>query len=203
MKNIALLLIIISATFFNVAKAEEKWVKSTNGCTVWWDASADDVFKAVEWSGKCKDGYASGDGVAKYHMTDGTEDVFQGSMKKGKLDGDGRYKWSNGGTYAGELKNGKMHGQGIRTWPNGDRYVGSWKQHQKHGKGTVTWGNPCPTCYKSFVGNFDQNKYTTGMYTLASGEKVAKKEDSLSKLTSTYLQLITGYSVNRHAHHGN
>ena len=206
MKNISLFLMIISATFFNVAHAEEKWVKDQNGCNIWWAHSQYGMFKAVNWSGQCKKGYASGHGVARYQTIDLKQDVFRGRIKKGKLNGYGKYRWSNGGTYAGMLKNSKMHGQGTRTWPNGDRYTGSWRKSQKHGKGKVIWGKPCSSCYQSFVGHFHRNKFKTGTYTLANGKKINKRKpqsDSIKKHTDTYLSLMAGYMTNRHLHYGN
>jgi hypothetical protein len=205
MKNIALL-IIISATLFNAAHAEKKWVKTTNGCTLWWATSAYDVFKAVKWSGKCKNGYASGNGVARYYMKDKTQDIFRGHMKKGKIHGYGKYRWANGNTYAGMLKKGKIEGQGTLIWANGDRYTGSWKNHRTHGKGTISWNKPYLNHYKSFTGSFYKGQTKIGMYTRVNGTKVAKRQappTDVKAQTSTYLDLIRGYATNRHMHYGN
>ena len=206
MKNIALL-IIIFATFFNAANAKGKWVKTTNGCTTWWwSTSAAHPLKSVEWSGRCKNGYTSGNGVAKYHITNKTQDIFRGNMKKGKIHGYGKYRWANGNRYAGMWKKDKREGKGTHTWANGDRYTGAWKNNYRHGKGIVRWRKPYLNHYKSFTGNFYKGQYKTGIYTKIDGTKVAKRQSSRTDLkaqTNRYLELISGYSINRHMHYAN
>lgn len=177
MKNTTLLLIITSIVFINTASAERKWVKSTNGCTILWDSS--EVFRAVEWSGQCKNGYASGHGVAKYHMMDKTQDIFYGNMKKGELDGYGRYQWANGDRYMGFLKKGKMHG-----------------------KGKIIWNTPNQNIFKSFTGIFYQSTLKKGVYTTINGTKVAKKGSSFNDAINRYNELMSGYLINRHLYYG-
>jgi len=206
MKNIALL-IIISATLFNTANAAGKWVKTTNGCTAWWwSTSASNPLKSVEWSGQCKNGYTSGKGVAKYHITNKTQDIFRGHMKKGKIHGYGKYQWANGARYTGMFKKAKREGKGTYIWENGDRYTGSWKNNDRHGKGTVRWSKPYLNAYKSFTGNFYKGRYKTGIYTRINGTKVAKRKTQSTRLDaqiSRSLELMSGYSINRHMHYGN
>ncbi|MCK5814228.1 MAG: hypothetical protein KAH03_08210 [Cocleimonas sp.] len=226
MKWNSLLLVLLSLLFFNTAYAEKMWVKDKNQCHLFWSHSTKGMFKSVSWSGKCKNGYASGNGIAVYKMKNSTQDIYKGHMRRGKISGHGRYKWANKSTYTGEWKNNKMHGQGRRVWANKNRYAGQWKNSKMHGQGThiwfnlkrysgawknsyfhgkgkMTWKKPCPSCYKSFVGNFSYSNLKSGVYVLANGKKVNKKRSTLSDTTSTYLKLMEGYTTNRHLHYGN
>ena len=226
MKWNSLLLIFCFLLIFNTAQAEKKWVKDQNNCNIFWAHSRAGMFKSVSWSGKCKNGYASGSGIATYKMKNSTQDIYRGNIKRGKLNGAGRYQWASKNTYAGQWKNGrmqgqgryvwankntyagqwknsKMHGQGTHVWLNKKQYTGTWKNSLPHGKGTMTWVKPCPSCYQSFKGLFSRNKRVSGMYILANGKKVNKKKSALSDTTATYLELMRGYSTNRHMHYGN
>ena len=217
-RNSLLLILLVSLLFFSAVDAKGKWIKDQNGCRLWVENSANQVFKSVNWLGKCKNGYASGSGIARYTMKNWSQDIYRGDMKKGKIHGYGRYEWANKSTYAGEWKNGEIDGEGTAVSVNGQRYSGSWKNHKRHGKGKVTWKNPCPTCYQSFVGNFYKNTVRSGVYTLGNGKKINKKQTNkkqtnkkqtnkkqteLSYITSTYLDLMKGYAINRHLHYGN
>lgn len=39
-------------------------------------------------------------------------DIFIGTYKFGKADGDGQYTWKNGSVYIGKFTNGMKHGKG-------------------------------------------------------------------------------------------
>jgi len=62
---------------------------------------------AGSYEGKCKKGYANGKGTAV-----GT-DRYEGSFSNGLPHGEGKYTWSDGGTYTGEWVDGKRHGAGV------------------------------------------------------------------------------------------
>ncbi len=203
MKRNSLLLILISLLLFSTTQVEAKWLKDKNGCHLWVENSAKRVFQSVSWLGQCKNGYASGSGVARYTMKDWSQDIYRGDIKKGKIHGYGRYEWSDKSIYAGEWKNGKMNGQGTSVSASGQRYSGTWRNNKRHGKGKAIWKNPCPTCYRSFVGNFYKNNMRSGVYILGNGKKINKGKTELSNMTSTYLDLMKGYAVNRHLYYGN
>lgn len=56
------------------------------GCLVW--NNAFEPNEVIKWSGKCKDGYASGKGTLTYALGNRVE-VFKGSLLNGKMDGNG------------------------------------------------------------------------------------------------------------------
>ena len=58
-------------------------------------------------------------------------DLYEGTFKNGKMDGKGRYKFTNGNNYVGEFKDGLRNGEGT-TYGNTNRILGSgrWKDGQ-------------------------------------------------------------------------
>lgn len=201
MKRNSLLFMLLSTLFFNTAHAKTLWAIDPHGCKLWW--GSEKYLESVRWSGACRNGYASGNGVAIYTLKNSAKDIYRGEMKKGKLNGSGRYEWANKNIYMGEWKNSKAHGQGTHLWSDGKKYIGTWKNHRREGKGKMTWEKPCPSCYQSFVGNFSNDSFDSGVYTLGNGKKINKKKSKVSDTTSLYLDLMQGYLTNRHLHYGN
>jgi len=82
--------------------APPDWITATNQpCKIWNPAPQPN--ESVTWSGPCKDGFASGQGVLLW-TEDGKPDVkFEGS-------------------YA----NGKRNGHGVMITPDGNRVEGEW-----------------------------------------------------------------------------
>jgi hypothetical protein len=79
------------------------------------------------YEGRCKKGFAHGNGVAK------GKDTYEGSFKKGLPDGRGTYTWSTGERYVGEWKEGLRDGIGTYYyWEDGDKLVksGMWIDNQ-------------------------------------------------------------------------
>ncbi|MCE5347068.1 MAG: hypothetical protein LLG13_12390 [Bacteroidales bacterium] len=80
---------------------------------------------AGSYSGQCKNGLASGKGVAQ-----GT-DRYEGQFSKGVPEGKGTYTWANGTVYKGQFQSGLMEGKGemIYSTTRGDSVVtGYWKK---------------------------------------------------------------------------
>lgn len=177
MKNISLILILLSLTLINSASAKGQWIKDQKGCNLWWDKK-NTLPKSVRWTGKCKNGYASGKGVARYQDTQLGKDVYKGEMKKGKPHGKGRYTWANGDNYKGHFKHSKIHGHGYYRW----------------GKKKPS----CTSCWKSFHGDFVNNKINTGLLTYANGTtKTYKKKtkDYLSDAQALNYSTILYYGA--------
>jgi hypothetical protein len=78
------------------------WITATNQpCKIWNPSPQPD--ESVTWSGECKDGYASGEGVLRWTLNG-----------KPDLEFDGRYA------------NGKRNGPGVIITPDGRRIEGNW-----------------------------------------------------------------------------
>ena len=58
------------------------------------------------WSGACVDGKVSGEGRGVFHLPDGRQSVYEGSMRYGKAHGYGTLNHSDGDRYEGEWRNG-------------------------------------------------------------------------------------------------
>ena len=79
---------------------------------------------AVDYAGQCKDGFASGAGVAK------GRDQYRGTLAGGLPNGKGTYTWASGTRYAGGFNAGARSGFGILSVP---RAVYNPKTMAKHG----------------------------------------------------------------------
>ena len=163
--KIPLLMVVLAFAFVTVADAEAIWVKDQNGCKIWWnDGTNLKTFKAVHWTGSCRKGYGAGRGVAIYKKLDGTQDIYKGRFKRGKIHGYGKIKWGSGTQYVGMFKHDKLHGKGVITWSNGKTYKGTWKNNYINGRGVMTWSNG-----KKYIGTFRKGEYYTGVVTFADG----------------------------------
>ena len=78
-----------------------------------------------QYEGGCRNGLASGYGIAK------------GSAE-----------------YQGEFRKGLKHGKGVKTWPWGDRYEGGFVDDRRQGKGMYTWGAASPWAGERYVGDY-------------------------------------------------
>jgi MORN repeat len=102
--------IAVAAFFFLTGQAMAQtgtpsppdWITATNQpCKIWNPAPQPN--ESVTWSGPCKDGYASGQGVLRWTLN-GKPDV----------------------EYEGQYENGKRHGHGVLKTPEGRRIEGDW-----------------------------------------------------------------------------
>jgi hypothetical protein len=53
--------------------------------------------------------------------------TYDGEWWKGKMHGNGVYKFSDGGTYDGQFLMNRQHGYGRSVYSNGSEYVGDWE----------------------------------------------------------------------------
>ena len=58
-------------------------------------------------------------------------------LKEEYADGQGKYFYSDGGSYEGEWKNGKRHGKGLLTLSDGRKYFGKWNLGRKNDTGII------------------------------------------------------------------
>lgn len=69
---------------------------------------------------------------------DGDSIVYDGSIVRGKMNGQGTMTFSNGDTYTGEFKNGAFNGKGTYQAKDGWVYEGDFVNGQAEGKGKLT-----------------------------------------------------------------
>lgn len=80
-----------------------------------------------EYVGKCKKGFANGQGKAV------GKDTYEGNFKKGLPNGEGIYTWASGATYDGYWVFGERSGEGIYKYisNNADSVqAGMWKENE-------------------------------------------------------------------------
>lgn len=86
-------------------------------------------------------------------------DIFDGSLKRGKFDGSGKYTWASGDEYSGLFKSGRLDGKGKFAAANGDVFEGSFKKNKYDGIGKYTWADG-----KTFEGTFKSGRMLSGRY---------------------------------------
>ena len=120
-----------------VANAEDGFVKDVpNGCSVFKPNLK--TGETVVWQGECANGFAEGNGLAKWSAGDHSSVTFEGPFVHGKLQGEGKMIASGGDRYEGAYVDGKRDGNGIYNSANGDRFQGQYKANQRHGHGILT-----------------------------------------------------------------
>lgn len=106
------------------------------GCKVWKPNLL--PTESVTWSGACTDGYASGNGIARWSSGGKEALTYEGIFEVGLLQGHGAMVASGGDRYEGDYKDGRRDGQGVYTSSSGQRYEGGFRDNKKHGAATVT-----------------------------------------------------------------
>lgn len=125
--------------------------------------------ETITWSGKCVNGYASGQGTQQWY-NDGKETE----------------------KYVGDLKRGKRYGKGTyEIYGKGQKYVGDFKDGKSHGKGTTSWANPCSDCLVSYTGEYENGYFHgqgKGIY--ADGDEYDGRWEDGKKVGDTKFQRI-------------
>ena len=75
-----------------------------------------------------------------YYKSDFTL-IYEGEFNNDKLDGRGRYYYSDCNYYDGEFKDNLKHGVGIYIWKEGNRWEGEFYRDRFDGKGTLIHSN--------------------------------------------------------------
>ena len=129
-----------------------------------------EVFKAMCWkgtatfkeghvyTGSMRNGKMHGEG--KFAWKDGT--VYEGKFRKNEITGSGKYSWPDGTYYTGEVRDGIRNGKGTFVHPKeGYKYEGEWKDGLRHGKGILSY----------LIEGEDKDKFTGYEGTWKDGEK--------------------------------
>lgn len=73
---------------------------------------------------------------------------------KGKIEGEGTLKSSNGDKYVGSWRGEKMHGTGTYYYGDGDKYEGEWQNDKRHGVGRVEYCGENGEVQESYDGDW-------------------------------------------------
>ena len=116
---------------------------SQSGCKVWKPNLQPN--ESVTWSGDCADGYASGNGTARWSSVGKELLTYEGTFRAGVLQGKGVMTAAGGDRYEGNYKDGKRDGRGVYTTGAGHRYDGEFHENKKNGAGIATDANGVST----------------------------------------------------------
>jgi hypothetical protein len=162
---------LLAASLPAVAEGPDgKWAADQNGCKVWdYRPLSGDINPdyALYWSGKCVDGYASGEGYLQWIVGKESPGLvafgFTGTLAKGKMlgygtilrgigglkyigyfvdsqfEGHGKLLLSSYDSYEGEFSNGhKADGYAVYNWAHGEKYEGQVVDGVPSGHGVYT-----------------------------------------------------------------
>jgi hypothetical protein len=91
---------------------------------------------AVQWNGKCKDGFADGVGILTWKAADGGTMRLQGRLLRGAVAGEAKLRMGDKLTYIGSLRDGIPDGEGYLKFADGLQYEGGLRMMVREGKGT-------------------------------------------------------------------
>ena len=121
------------------------WLLDTeNGCRMWdWHPEPKD--RAV-WTGACPMGVKEGRGIVQWYEHGQAIDRFEGTYRKGKREGLGRYQWNETDHFEGIYVNDVPDGQGTAVLA-GETFSGQWKAGCfRKGTRVVAIGVPRTSC---------------------------------------------------------
>ena len=100
--------------------------------------------------------------------------IFEGSWKNDKMNGQGRHISGNRGEgyYIGEFCDNAYEGQGEYTWPDRKKYQGQFVDGHYHGLGTFWWANG-----RKYVGQFDRGcRWGKGILYSKNGDIIDQRD---------------------------
>ena len=116
---------------------EGKWYTSErSGCRFWDPAPREN--ERIEWSGRCLNGLAEGNGVLQWYLGDSPSGRYVGEARAGKLEGRGVLRYPDSGRYEGDFAESEPNGRGVYVRADGARYEGELRRGKFHGRGTLT-----------------------------------------------------------------
>jgi hypothetical protein len=131
------------------------WIADSHGCRV--ANTFPRPGESITWSGKCKDGFADGDGVLQWFFKGREDDRFEGNLAMGWAEGRGALAKADGGRYVGEWKHSVQEGTGRYDAPDGSWYQGEWKNGKPNGQGQYRRGDG-----KLFIGEWADGVFQSG-----------------------------------------
>ena len=113
-------------------------------CRLWnWRPAPEDT---ATWSGACRLRLKEGRGVVQWYEHGRAIDRFEGTYRRGKREGFGRYDWPAGQRYLGTYQDDLPHGQGSVTISDLS-LAGTWRRGcLKYGDKRIAIGVPLRRC---------------------------------------------------------
>lgn len=115
------------------ADDDATWIADKRGCKVANPFPREG--ESITWSGECKDGFATGQGVLQWFFNGKPDDRYEGNLDMGWAEGRGVLNKGDGGKYDGEWKHSMQEGVGRYDAPDGSVYDGQWKGGKPNGAG--------------------------------------------------------------------
>lgn len=115
------------------AADDANWIADKRGCKVANPFPREG--ETITWSGECKDGFATGQGVLQWFFNGKADDRYEGNLDAGWAEGRGVLNKGDGGKYDGEWKHSMQEGAGRYDAPDGSVYDGQWKNGKPNGAG--------------------------------------------------------------------
>ena len=160
-----------------VKKIPSNYIAASNNQCLIYKFLQDDAVKSVTWTGKCKDGYASGHGIATWFDGENKPilrvdtELDHGDMnKKAIMD----WEQENGCEYKHmetDMRDNKQRGHAVIEFTDGNKYVGESNDPNVPNKGVFTWGKGSQWSGDRYEGQFlngvrdGYGVYKSGIYT--------------------------------------
>lgn len=136
MKTSSYLLLMLIAAPVSTSAAEAELTYGESHCKV--VNLQKTAKKLLSWSGKCKEGYADGDGTLVWEVGS-RRGSFEGTLQRGLAQGNGYIKTHYDVQFEGNFEAGKMHGRGVLQYANGTRYDGDFRFDEREGAGSISY----------------------------------------------------------------
>jgi hypothetical protein len=92
------------------------------------------------WEGACTDGYANGPGALIWTVKGTPHGGYEGSLVRGRAEGQGLLMFPEGDTLSGHFANGEAAGLVERKYKLRGTYRGEWRHGQPNGAGEWHYG---------------------------------------------------------------
>jgi len=140
---------------WNAPCEDGNWLLDTEvGCRMW-DWHRDTQDKAI-WSGACPNGQKEGRGIVQWFEHSQRIDRFEGTYRKDKREGFGRYDWTKDDTYEGHYANDVPDGFGTAKIA-GEIFAGNWVTGcLRKGDHVVAIGVPRTSCANNVSAELDR-----------------------------------------------
>jgi hypothetical protein len=134
---------------------EVTWIADSRGCKV--ANTFPRPGESITWNGRCKDGFADGEGMLQWFLDGKQDDRFEGQLVMGWAEGRGMLAKADGSRYAGGWKHSRQEGTGRYDALDGSWYEGEWKNGMPNGQGEYRRADG-----KTFIGEWVDGVYQSG-----------------------------------------